>query len=81
MNKLNNLEGDLENKIKPKWQKKKEKSMNMSNSTSNFSFSYNNASLVLGNSTINQTPNKQKAENGNKNEKKSPSKLSFKQKK
>jgi len=80
MSKQLNLDGELKNQIKPRWQRKMENSMNNSSmiNQSKLSVSYNttfNSSAFASNP--NKTPNKQThAENASKkrtpNDKKSP---------
>lgn len=79
INKPLNLDGELKNNIKPRWQRKMENSMNNSSmmNQSKLSVSYNNSYAALGNTTsqtnnINKTPNKTRGENAAKNDKKSP---------
>lgn len=80
MSKQLNLDGELKNQIKPRWQRKIENSINNSSMMNNskLSISYNTSYVsALGNTTINKTPNKQTyAENASKkrtpNDKKSP---------
>lgn len=85
MNSLLNLDGELKNQSKPRWQRKMENSM-MNGSqinASKLSISYNNsyASALGGNTTMTgntKTPNKSTVEGGAKkrtpNDKKSPGK-------
>ncbi|XP_070502567.1 cell division cycle protein 20 homolog [Chironomus tepperi] len=80
MSKQLNLDGELKNQIKPRWQRKMENSINNSSMMNNskLSVSYNTSYVsALGNTTINKTPSKQTyAENASKkrtpNDKKSP---------
>jgi hypothetical protein len=75
-NNLLQLDGELKNQMKPRWQRKKEDSINMNNSTANqskLSISYNNA---LNSSILNKTPNKQGDTTATRNDKKSPGKRS-----
>lgn len=58
---LLSLDGELKNQRKPRWTKKNENSINMNNSTANrskLSVSYS-SSVLLNNTTLNKTPNKQ----------------------
>lgn len=69
MNNLLNLDGDLKNQSKPRWQRKMENSMNGSQANaSKLSVSYNNSyvSAFGGNTTMTgaRTPNKSIAEGG-----------------
>lgn len=78
VNNLLQLDGELKNQMKPRWQRKKENSINMNNSTANqskLSISYNNSYAALNSSTLNKTPNKQTDTAATKNDRKSPGKL------
>lgn len=84
MNNLLNLDSELKNQSKPRWQRKMENSMNGSSITMNasklLSVSYNNSivSAIGGSttSTANKTPNKSVAEAKKKTpNKKSPGKF------
>lgn len=83
MSKQLNLDGELKNQIKPRWQRKMDSSINNSSMMNNskLSISYNSSYVsALANMTVNnpnKTPNKQTyAENASKkktpNDKKSP---------
>lgn len=78
LNNLLQLDGELKNQMKPRWQRKKENSIVLNNSTANhskLSVSYNNSYATLGNTTLNKTPNKAGSGESSGKDKKSPGKL------
>lgn len=82
-NNILNLDGELKNSLKPKWQRKMETSMNStSNISKQLSMSYNNSLVAFGANTTatgSKTPNKSLLEKKKTPNKKSPGRKNLKE--